>query len=211
MAYAEKRGKGPQPWRVKYKRPDGSEGSESGFETKLAALTWGRDQEANVRSGKWIDPDAGKVLFSTWVGQWTAQQDVGLSTTSNREYLIRRFIMPAWGKRGLDSLRDEEINRWERDIPGQLRVSRRTASDARSLLCTILGDAVAAKPPLLGRNPALRPRNRGRRTGRKLARSPQRVWATPLEVLLLAERAALLSGRASDFILVIAIAYTGLR
>jgi hypothetical protein len=38
MAYAEKRGKGPQPWRVKYKLPSGTETSESGFETKAAAL-----------------------------------------------------------------------------------------------------------------------------------------------------------------------------
>jgi hypothetical protein len=38
VAYAEKRGKGPQPWRVKYKLPNGTEASESGFETKAAAL-----------------------------------------------------------------------------------------------------------------------------------------------------------------------------
>ena len=37
MAYAEKRGKGPAPWRVKYKLPSGEEASESGFETKAAA------------------------------------------------------------------------------------------------------------------------------------------------------------------------------
>jgi hypothetical protein len=37
VAYAEKRGKGPQPWRVKYKVP-GGEASQSGFETKQAAL-----------------------------------------------------------------------------------------------------------------------------------------------------------------------------
>ena len=47
MAYAEKRGKGPRPWRVKYKVP-GGETSQSGFETKQAALGWGRDQEAKV-------------------------------------------------------------------------------------------------------------------------------------------------------------------
>jgi hypothetical protein len=46
MAYAEKRGKGPAPWRVKYRLPSGIETSESGFETKAGALTWGRDQEA---------------------------------------------------------------------------------------------------------------------------------------------------------------------
>ena len=79
------------------------------------------------------------------------------------------------------------------------------------LLCTILGDAAAAKPPLIPYNPAIRPRNRGRRTGRRLDRGPQRVWVTPLQALLVAERAALLSGRDDDFTMIVTIAYTGLR
>jgi hypothetical protein len=95
--------------------------------------------------------------------------------------------------------------------PARPGVSRRAARDARSLLCTILGDAAAAKPPLIPYNPALRPRNRGRRTGRKLDRAPQRAWATPLQAPLIAERAALLSGSDDDFAMVVTIGYTGLR
>lgn len=211
MAYAERRGKGPKPWRVKYKRPDGTEGSESGFETKKQALTWGRGQEAKISSGNWTDPSAGKSLASTWIERWLKAQDVGLSTVDNRDYLIRRFIKPQWGHRELGSIGSEEINSWEKAIPAKYGVSRRTAASARSLLGTILGDAVAERPPLLPYNPALRRRNRGRRTGRRLALNPQRAWATPLQALLVAERAALLSGQASDFILVVTIGYTGLR
>ena len=211
MAYAEKRGKGPLPWRVKYKLPSGTEDSESGFETKAAALAWGRDQEARIREGRWTDPDAGKITVSEWIGRWLAMQDVGISTEENREDLIRRFLLPAWSSSALNSLSTEEITRWENGLPAKTQVSRRTARDARSLLCTILGDAAAAKPLLIPYNPALRPRNRGRRTGRKLDRAPQKVWATPLETLLLAERAALLSGRADDFTMIITIGYTGLR
>ena len=211
MAYAEKRGKGPKPWRVKYKLPNGGEASESGFETKTAALTWGRDQEAKIREGRWTDPNAGKITVSEWIDRWLAMQDVGISTMENRAYLIRRFIRPAWGASPLNSLSNEEITKWENGLPARFGVSRRTARDARSLVCTILGDAAAAKPPLIPYNPALRPRNRGRRTGRKLDRAPQRTWATPLQTLLLAERAALLSGRDQDFSMVITIGYTGLR
>jgi hypothetical protein len=210
MAYAEKRGKGPRPWRVKYKVP-GGEASQSGFETKQAALGWGRDQEAKVRAGTWSDPGAGEITVSEWIDRWTALHDVGPSTTANREYRIRRFIRPYWGKRTLNSLTGEEIAGWERTLPAAEGVSRSTAKDARSLLHTILGDAAAARPPLIPVNPAVRPRNRGRRTGRGLDRSPQRAWATPLEVLLVAERAALLAGRDDEFTMLVTIGYTGMR
>jgi integrase len=211
VAYAEKRGRGPTPWRVKYKLPNGPKASESGFKTKAAALNWGRDQEAAIRESRWTDPNAGNITVSEWVERWLALQDVGISTETNREYLIRRFIRPAWGDQPLHSLSTEEITKWENRLPAAAQVSRRTAFDARSLLCTILGDAAAAKPPLIPYNPALRPRNRGRRTGRRLERTPQRAWATSIETLLLAERAALLSGRDDDFIMVVTIGYTGLR
>jgi hypothetical protein len=211
VAYAEKRGKGPQPWRVKYKLPGGMEDSESGFKTKAAALAWGRDQEARIREGRWADPNAGNIAVSEWIDRWLSMQDVGISTENNREYLIRRYLRPAWGSSPLNSLSTELITRWENGLPARTGISRRTARDARSLLCTILGDAAAAKPPLIPYNPALRPRNRGRRTGRRLDRGPQRVWATPLQALLVAERAALLSGRDEDFTMVLTMGYTGLR
>jgi integrase len=210
MAYAERRGKGPRPWRVKYKIP-GGEASESGFETKQSALDWGRDQEAKVRAGTWMDPSAGEITMDQWIDRWQTMQDVGLSTAENREYLIRRFIRPHWGTRPLNSIIGEEITTWERKLPAAEGVSRTTAKNARGLFHTILGDAAAAKPPLIPFNPAVRQRNRGPRTGRILDRAPARAWATPLEVLLVAERAALLAGRDEEFTMLITIGYTGMR
>ncbi|GAA4383995.1 hypothetical protein GCM10023088_51770 [Actinomadura verrucosospora] len=43
------------------------------------------------------------------------------------------------------------------------------------------------------------------------ARGPEKKWASPLQVLLLAERCGLLSGREDDFILIVLTAYTGMR
>lgn len=119
MAYAEKRGRGPKPWRVKYRRPDGTEGSESGFETKRQALTWGREQESKISSGQWTDPGASKILVNEWIERWLEAQDVGLSTTDTRDYLIRRFIAPQWGSRELGSIGSDEINSWEKAIPAR--------------------------------------------------------------------------------------------
>jgi integrase len=211
MAYAEKRGKGPKSWRVKYKRPDGSEASESGFETKAAALAWGRDQEADIRQGRWTDSTSSTLTVAEWIDRWTAMQDVALSTETLRQHLLSHFILPAWGARQIGSLTSEEIIRWENTLPAQAGISRRTAQMARGLLATILGDAASTRPPLIPYNPALRARNRGRKTGRRIARSPQRAWATPLEALLVAERAALLSASDEDFAFLITLAYTGMR
>jgi len=146
-----------------------------------------------------------------WIDRWLPLQDVGISTEENREYLIRRFIRPTWGDSELGSLSTEEITKWENELPARTGIGRRPARDARSLLGTILGDAAATKPPLIPYDPAIRPGNRGCCTGRRLARAPQRVWATPLQALLVAKRAALLTGRDEDFTTVVTIAYTGLR
>ncbi len=145
-----------------------------------------------------------KITVSEWIERWLAMRDVGVNTVDNREYLIRRFIRPAWGTSALNSLGIEEITRWENGLAARTGISQRTARAARTLLGTILGDAAAARPPLIPNNPALRPRNRGRRTGRRLQHAPQHVWATPLQALLLAERAALLSGRDEDFTMIAA-------
>ena len=177
----------------------------------LPALDWGRDQESKIREGRWTDRKTGKITVDEWTDRWLALQDVGVSTENLRRYLLTRFVQPAWGNRPLDSLTTEEITRWENNLPANAGVSRRTAQLARSLLCTILGDAAGTRPPLIAYNPALRTRNRGRKTGRRIQASPQRAWATPLEVLLIAERAALLSGDDDDFTLLVTIAYSGMR
>ena len=81
---------------------------------------------------------------------------------------------PGLGRHELGSLSSEEITAWENAIPARTGVSRRVARDARSLLATILGDAAAATPPLIPANPAIRPPNRGRRTGRGLSAARRR-------------------------------------
>jgi hypothetical protein len=72
-------------------------------------------------------------------------QEVGISTTDNREYLLRRFIRPQWGPRLMPSLTTEEINAWEKGLPAKEHIKPRTARDARGLLCTMLGDAATPR------------------------------------------------------------------
>jgi hypothetical protein len=174
VAYAEKRGTGPRPWR-RYKTAGGAYASEPGFKTRAAALARGRALEAGTGENR-ADPASAKITVGDWIDRWLPLQDVGVSTQDNYAYLIRRFLRPAFGGTPLSSLGSEAITAWEIALPTRAGVSRRTAMDARALLRTILGDAADARPPLIPWNPAVRPKNRGRRTGRRLERSPQRAW-----------------------------------
>ncbi|WP_242907469.1 tyrosine-type recombinase/integrase [Actinomadura terrae] len=208
MAYAEKRG---SKWRVRYVRPDGSSASESGFDTKAAALQWGQEQETGIRRHSWSDPRDGAALLADWVELWWAGQDLEATTEAKYRYLIDHHILPAFGNRPVSTFTSpEEIVAWEkRTRTGGF--SHRTAADARSLLGTILGDA--KERGLVSTNVAVKRRGRGRKRARRAiaVRGPEKVWATPLQALLLAERCALLSGRDDDFVMIITVAYTGVR
>ena len=209
MAYAEKRGKGPAPWRVKYRLPSGIETSESGFETKAAALTWGRDQEARIREGRWTDPNAGKLTVGEWIDRWLAIQDVGISTVDNREYLS-----------GASSARPGTKRHCTRSAPRRSPAGRTPSPPGQESPGGRHGRPAPCSAPSWATRPP--PGRRSSPTTRRSALvtaaagpgagssvSPQRVWATPLEALLIAERAALLSGRDEDFTMIVRSATPG--
>ena len=206
MAYAEKRG---NLWRARWRGPDGTLESKPGFQTRKAAENYDRDQEAAIRSGSYIDPRAGRITLTEWVNQWYPALDLEPTTLSNYRYQIEVHILPAFGHRALASITAEEVSAWEMQIAAG-GISRRTARDARSTLTTVLGDAI---PRYIQVNPAQRRRGKGRKGQRRIQRIEQsgKAWPTPLQALLIAERCAALSGRDTDFVMVVAIAYTGAR
>lgn len=208
MASAEKRG---GTWRVRYQRPDGTRASEGGFETKQAALHWGNDQEAQIRRDRWNDPRDGAALLADWIELWWGGQDIEPTTELKYRYLIDHHILPAFGSRPVNTFTSpEEIVAWEKRIRNR-GFSHRTAADARSMLGTILGDA--KDRGLLPVNVAEKRKGRGRKRARRAhgAQGPEKKWATPLQVLLPAERCGLLAGREDDFILIVLTAFTGMR
>ena len=79
----------------------------------------------------------------------------------------------------------------------------------RATLHLILADAV--EEGIRDSNPAARRRGRGKRTGRSRSRGPEKAVTTALGILLIAERAALLSGRDDEFVGVVTKGFTGMR
>jgi integrase len=79
----------------------------------------------------------------------------------------------------------------------------------RTTLHLVFADAV--EEGLRESNPAARRRGRGKRAGRSQKRGPEKTITTALGVLLIAERAALLSGRDDEFIATVMLGFTGMR
>jgi integrase len=212
MGYAEKR---DDYWRGRYKLAPGKYGTvkdDTGatirFRTKREAEQAANDKEAEVRAGKHRDPAAGRLLFGDYVSEWYAAQDLAPSTMQNYRHHIEEHLLPAFENSAVADIQPKDIGAWERHerAAGYAEASIKTW---RSTLHLILADAV--EEGLRETNPAARRRGRGRRTGRSRNRGPEKAVTTALGILLLAERAALLSGRDDEFVAIVLKGYTGMR
>lgn len=212
MGYAENRG---TYWRGRYKIGPGRYGTvcnDAGvtirFRTKREAKQAADAEEAKVRAGSWRDPAGGQVTFGVYASRWYAAQDLAPSTMQNYRRHIEEHLLPAFEDWSLAGIGRGDVEAWERKekAAGYAVASVQTW---RSTLHLILADAV--DEGLIPFNPATKRRGRGRRAGRSILRGPEKTITTALGALLIAERAALLSGRDDEFVAVMLMAYTGMR
>lgn len=210
MAYAEKvfkvrNGKPTKQhtWRSRYKRPDGTWGSEPGFPTKKLAEEWGEGQEAAIREGRWIDPALSRVTFGDFTKKWMAAQTPRGRTVINRWELLERHILPRWEHTPLGAINWFDVEAWSRTKTCAVSV----VGHCLTLMSQIMTGAVDARHvpvnPLYGR----------RKTGKSnsAASGPRKAsdeekWAPPEVVLQLARRMGPVNG-----LHVLTTAFTGLR
>ncbi|MFF1679064.1 LacI family DNA-binding transcriptional regulator [Streptomyces sp. NPDC058256] len=211
MGFAEDRG---TYWRGRYKISTGKYGTvadESGdtirFRTKREAKQAADAEEAKVRNGGWKDPAAGKVTFGEYASRWYAAQDLAASTMQNYRRHLEEHLLPEFEDRPLASIERTEVDAWEKREKSLYAVS--SVKTWRGTLHLVLEDAVDDE--LISSNPATKRRGRGKRAGRSRDRGPEKVVTDPLGILLIAERASLLSGRDDEFVAGITKGYTGMR
>ena len=220
--------KRPKPWAET--RPSGTRYVWRFEEQKYRTSFYEDPEEARADAsaqiteqmkGTWRDRSGPKILLEEWIDIWVAMlDDIEPTTRDKYKYLVEFHILPQFQGRTIGSLTFEEIETWERAIPTRISsrgipYARSVATSARTLLITILGDAVHAGR--LDRNPAERRKGRRgkvRAKGRAPAIANDRTPAnviTPLQAICLAERTALLTGSDIDFVLNVTGPWTGAR
>lgn len=233
MAYPEKRpggwtvrvlvGKHPVTGNDVYRRISKDPGTGQLFPTKNSALNHGRDVEAEIRAGTWIDPQKGATTLAQWWEQWIVAQDVDTGTIEFYTSLWRNHLGPRWGTTALRDIRRVTVSSWITALgdgaietgPPERRVTRkyatRTTNGIRKLLSLMLEDA--AEDKLIGRNPLMlegRTRTRGRRAARRQPNARPKLAASPAEVMAIAVNMYHLAGPVG-FVRTVTAGWTGLR
>ncbi|MBT2207019.1 LacI family DNA-binding transcriptional regulator [Actinomadura sp. NEAU-AAG7] len=216
MAYTEKRGNGSNAYyiarfndgRGKYPTVKDANGATLRFKKKRDADKAGEDAEAEVRGGKWHDPAAGRETVGQFVNRVYAGYDLARTTMRNYRTRIELHILPAFEDWALADIRREDVDAWEKAKRAE-GCAASSIKSYRALLHTLMADAVDAG--VIDSNPVTRRRGRGKRSGRSATRAAEKAITNPLGALLIAERAAVLSGRDDEFVMVLTKSYTGLR
>ncbi len=196
---------GTGEWRARYKRPDGTWGSRSGFPTKKAAEEWGLEQEALIRRNLWLDPRDGETRFDDFAEEWLAAvaPRLELNTVAKYRSFLDTQLLPQWKAWPLIAIFNGyvEIERWLSELHEDYAES--SVASYFALFSTILNAAVRAR--MIPANPC---------SGVRVSSGEfdtERLVATPAQALRAAMRLYELGLGKSGFVLCLMDFYTGAR
>jgi hypothetical protein len=162
-------------------------GSTVRFRPRREAEQAANDAEAKVRAG-----GSGQVVFGDYANVWYTRQDLAASTMQNCRRRLEEHLLPTFEGHQLTAISRSAVAAWEK-AERAAGYADSSVRSWRALLHLILADAV--EEGLILVNPAAKRRGRGKRVGRSQHRAAEKAITTALGILLIAERAALLSGR----------------
>lgn len=149
----EKRNRAGEPtggftYRARYEGPDGRERTRH-FKTKKEATKWLDEQSAQIVTGTYIDPNAGKISFKEYAEAWRERQVHRPSTARDYAIQLRLHAYPTLGGTRLNELQPSQIQAWVKSLSEALAPA--TVRKIHGIVAGILNDAV--KDRRLASNP----------------------------------------------------------
>ncbi|MEV5720522.1 hypothetical protein AB0L41_42175 [Amycolatopsis mediterranei] len=127
----------------------------------------------------WIDPAGGRLELRSWVVRWLPVQDLDPRTVDNYESYLRCHVLVRFGATSLGEITELDVDAWVKESR-EAGYAAATVASWVKLLSMILSDAVRQR--LISADPVRQRRRRGRR-------SRSGVWASPEQVLRIANQA----------------------
>jgi hypothetical protein len=177
-------------YQARYPGPDGIDRpAPETFATKTSATAWLTMKEAEIRSGDWLDPDAGKMKFGDYADTWLRDHVIRPRTQELYRSQIKNHLKPTFGNVDLGDIKEGDIRRWRKERlttgPTQKRpFGPVTVAKVYRLLHAILAmrrRRAAARRRARARARRARARSDRARNGHAaLSRYPKRVRKMPL-------------------------------
>lgn len=176
--------KGGPRWRVRYRKPDGTQTDKRGFRRKADADRWAAEHITVAKaSGMFVDPQGGRALVGDLHGAWVTERSPFWkpSHVAREASLWRVHCEGEWARRRVGDITHAEVQRWVSGLAG-----RRSASvvlGAYGVLRAVCANAVRDR--LIQRSPC-----EGVELPRKPRRKARRVYLTMPELVAFADEAA---------------------
>jgi integrase len=184
-------------YRVRYRKPDGSQTDKRGFTTKRDANEFLNSTEVSKGDGSYIDPTRGRATVGELGEAWLKRQT---HWKESHRYAVkaswRNYVEPRWGSSAVATITRTEISTWVAELSDAGK-SRTVISRALGILSGALADAVDDR--IIRSNPAVGVKNLPAKT------TSEKVFLTHEEVWAFANHC----GPHRTFVLL--LAYTGLR
>jgi integrase len=126
-------------YRARYEGPDGKERTRH-FQTKKDATKWLNEQSAQIVTGMYVDPNAGKITFRDYAEAWRDRQVHRPTTASDYEVQLRLHTYPTLGNTSLNELQPAQIQAWVKSLSESLAPA--TVRKIHGIIAGILNDAV---------------------------------------------------------------------
>ncbi|GAA1208372.1 tyrosine-type recombinase/integrase [Prauserella alba] len=116
MEKTERYGTGMR-YKARYFDPDGKERSKSFPDrARKKAEDFLLEVEGEVKAGDYVDPNAGKVLFTDFGKVWLAGQTMEASSRESTESRLRSVIEPYFGNMVLSAIKPTDVRGWIRSM-----------------------------------------------------------------------------------------------
>lgn len=207
-SYATKKG---TRYKVRYMKPDGSQGSKSGFTNVESARDWASRIEVRKADGEYVDPRDGRTLVAEIAPTWLAAKKSRLKPSAyvGLDSAWRTHVEPRWGNTPIASIEISDVEEWIADMLEEVRdpndpdiivkkpSSATTVIRAHAVLAGILDRAVRDRKIVT---------NKARKIENLPRKRPKR------KIFLTHEQVAAMADAAGDKApLVLVLAYCGLR
>ena len=160
--------KGETRYRVRYRKPDGTQTDKRGFRRKTDAERWAAEHVTIAKArGLYVDPEGGRRLVGDLYEQWAREHEPMWkpTTNANNRGEWRRRCRDRWGMRRIDSLTTAELQAWVSDLTATAgrENAHRPFRVMRGICDMAVRDRLIAVNPCIGVELPKRPRRKERR------------------------------------------------